>query len=198
MPRRRLEDHPFPPLDTFCLLAALVLFAFTWVDVRYGGHPVMTQTGFQAIAGGGTEGAEIDRSSNLMDDQAAVRDTALEDTGMSVLSLLVLLLILGGLTLAVLRLTIDLELPILPAHLAGGALALLILQMVLGFPVEAFFDGAYGALLNKSAAEFGTDVSSLTSAIQLEARFAPWLWIELLALTVPIAVTIHLAARGGR
>ena len=116
-------------------LAALILFAFPWLDLQCSEKSLATQSGLQVIYGGGSPSEELE----AMGDHNARSEAAnsSESMGLAPLVGLAFIAVIGAVAFSTLSLfrgseRADLFASILPA----AALLLLLAQLMTGFPAK--------------------------------------------------------------
>ncbi len=195
-------------------LLALLLFCLPWVEVRcnsprqefsesIGSKPLVTQSGLQAIYGGGSlhpvleaekkkeerEAARLGRKDAKMAKDARSGD---ENEPMSWAPLflpypvLLLAVVIAGLTLKAPKLRLGLV-----GLLGAAALALLLLQTALGFPLENKVNYAITKGLVESTGRRDSGEALIASMI-LQVRYTGWYWMALLlTLAGPVLVGLE-------
>ena len=180
------------------LLGALVIFFLPWLDMQCNGNSMVTQTGFQAVSGGGTLSEEMKNLANLGGDKSKDSDGEAKDKNpvaalakndrpsQAWLAAGALLLIALALILAVRAVLSANANDLSPiALLATMALGFVALQLLLGFPLEATAKQALAASQNGDAAK-DTPFASLGAAmVRIQVIRQPWIWAELAFLAVP-------------
>lgn len=166
-----------PRINAISLCTALILFLFPWTEVTCNGTVMATQTGFQAVYGG----MSAQGQTTLPDDK-----TDKNDIGMAFFVTLALLAVIGGAAIAVMIVMKKDAPPVKPGLLAATALVLILLQWMLGFPVNK--------ALRK---ETGQETQMLSNEIKVEAKRTGWFYVTLLALLAPAALFVYERRMGG-
>lgn len=169
-------------------LAALILFFLPWIDIRCSEKSLATQTGIQTIYGGGSLSPEMGESAN----ESAKKDK--ESMGYSPLVAIALLAVIGGVVVSFIALRSDEE-----SHrnmvgiLCAGALGLLAVQMMIGFPAKRkLSEGMSEATKEQSHADdpmagVGEGMAA-AMMMNFQVRHLPALYIELIMLGLPTLV----------
>ena len=174
-------------------LAALVLFFLPWIDIQCSQKSFATQTGIQAIYGGGSPSEDMKafvEEQNQKNSAASKKEDAM---GYSPLVALALLAVIGAVAASFVDLRSSGEPRTnLVGILCAAALVLISAQMMIGFPV--------GKSLGKSMAEsskkenpsdpmngFGAGMAS-AMMMNIQIRHLPALYIELVMLGLPTLV----------
>jgi hypothetical protein len=177
-------------------IAALFLFALPWMDIQCSEKSMATQTGFQAIYGGGSASEEM----KAMGDDSKKKGTSTskskspDSMGYSPLIGLALISVVAAAWFSYLALfrgsdRAERYSAILPAI----ALGLVLLQLMMGFPakkkiIEAMSEGASKSQTSKTTDDpFSGLGESMASAMMMNIRVktTPAFYLELLALAIP-------------
>lgn len=174
-------------------LAALILFFLPWIDIQCSGRSMATQTGIQTISGGASP---VQDAEAFERERKIKRSGGAEDDSMGAAPLvgLALLAVIGAVVLAFMRLCSARE---TGNHLVGMlcavALALLALQMMIGFPVKKNLGERMAAQdrterrANEPISELG-DGMAQAMMMQIQIRHLPALYIELIMLGLPTLI----------
>jgi hypothetical protein len=170
-------------------LAALILFFLPWIDIQCSGKSLATQTGIQTIYGGGSPAQDMEAFEKEGRDRRTGRSN---DKSMgSPLVALALLAVIGAVVAAFLAIRSAGESRSnLTGILCAVALALLALQMMIGFPVKKNLnEQVAGQSKTEQRAEgpLGGFGEGMAQAImmQIQIRHLPALYIELILLGLP-------------
>ena len=171
-------------------LAALIIFAFPWVDIQCSEKSMATQSGLQVIYGGGSASEEMEAmGGDSSSDESPSSD---ESVGFAPLVALALIAVVGAVAFAFIAVIrggerADMLASILPAT----ALLLLLIQLMVGFPakkkvIEAMTEGTSEAQAGDD--DFGAAMGeSMAAAMMMNIRvkISPAFYLELLALGIP-------------
>lgn len=154
-------------------LAALIIFAFPWIDIQCSEKSMATQSGFQMIYGGGSASEEMralggDASSNKPADSN-------NSTGFDPLVALALIAVIAAVAFSFIDVfrggeRADMLSSVLPA----AALLLLVIQLMIGFPakkqmIEAMSEGTSETQVDED--EFGAAMGkSMATAMMMNIR----------------------------
>lgn len=173
-------------------IAALLFFALPWLDIQCSEKSMATQTGFQMIYGGGSASDEMKA---LGDDTKTENQSKAPDSmSFSPLIGLALISVVAAVVFSYLALFRSSDVAnryssILPA----AALALILLQLMVGFPaknkiLEGMSEGVAKSKTSQSTADpFSGMGESMAAAMMMNIRVrtTPAFYLELLALAIP-------------
>jgi hypothetical protein len=161
-----------PKLNLISLGIAVILFLLPWTDVSCNAKKVATQSGIQATYGGVTS------------ELGPTDSKEKPDLGGSALLLIALLLVLGGAAIALLIVLKKNVPPINPAILAGVAFLLILLQAMIGFPINKVVNEK-----KASNAQANDEIGRMIGdAAMFSVTRTAWFYLELLALAIPAGV----------
>ncbi len=192
-------------------LAALIIFAFPWVDIKCTGISVATQSGFQVVGGGATASKGMEAMGS--DSSIKKAQSANESLGFAPLVALALIAVIGSVIFGFITVFQGSERSdSLSSGLAAVALLLLLIQLMVGFPakegmieaaakenseVQAGEDDPGGEMQEFGAEmdEFGAEMDQLGAemaesmaaamAANIQVKAATGFYLELLALGIP-------------
>jgi len=168
------------------LCGALVLFFLPWTNVQCSGRLMATQSGVQATYG----------SLSLSEDMQAMVDKNAKKTGpeqskdgigLAILVGLALLAVLAGVVVGAIMVFKGTTLAVQPGVLALGALALLLIQAGVGFPINH----AIAKSRADTAAQKDDMASAIGAAMPFSAERTAWFYIELITLAIPAGIYIN-------
>jgi len=171
-------------------LAALIIFVFPWMDVQCADKTMMTQTGFQVIYGGASVTEEME--SNWPGAPGAAKESTSENSmGVAPLIAIAFLSVIGAVAFSFITFfhgsdKAEWYSSILPAV----ALALLLCQMMIGFPVktkiikEMSQKPPQAASADDPFAALGESMAMGMMA-NIRVKPTPAFYLELLALGIP-------------
>jgi len=175
----------FKKLNLASSLAALIFFAFPWIDIQCSGKSLATQSGFQVIYGGGSPSAELERMGDS--GQSKKSTSSGESMGFAPLVALALIAVIGSIVCAFMAIFRGGErADKLSSGLPAAALLLLVLQLIVGFPVEKEMieSMSKGTTTDQAGSDnFGNSMA--TAMMNIQAKTAPAFYLELLALGIP-------------
>jgi hypothetical protein len=192
-PKPNLFQAMIQKLQIGTTLAALVLFFLPWIDIRCSQQSIATQTGVQAIYGGGSasEGMKAfgDESGGKAPGEA-IKD---ESMGYSILLALALLGVIGAVVVSFTALrTGDERQSNLVGILCAAAFVLISIQMMIGFPVKEELGRSMAeASKNESSGDpMGGLSDGMAGAVmmQIDVKHLPSLYFTLVMLGVPTLV----------
>lgn len=166
-------------------LAALVIFAFPWVDIQCSEKSMATQSGFQVISGGGSVSEEMKAMGG--DSSSSESLNSDESMGFAPLVALALTAVIGAVVfsfIAVFR--GDGRADMLSSVLPAAALLLLLMQLMMGFPAKKQMIDSLSE--SSSEAQVGDDeFGAMTAAMVMNIRVktTPAFYLELIALGIP-------------
>jgi hypothetical protein len=160
------------------LIAASILFLFPWIDMTCNDTTLVTQSGLQATYGGASADSRFDSGS-----QGAQQSSkeAKDDLGMALPVLLALLCTLGAVVACLLTMFKGQDLGSLAEKLALAALALILLQAILGFPLDGVADELRTEMM-KGSGEANELAGALAMSMKLDTSFTFWFYLTLIAL----------------
>ncbi|CAN5456616.1 hypothetical protein BH23VER1_BH23VER1_00320 [soil metagenome] len=170
-------------LNLASLLAALIAFAFPWLELRCSNEPMLTQTGIQILYGGATPAGALAEMVKENPEKADDPDRP-DSAGASILVGIALLATLGALVFGFLALRRNRSGDLLRSGaLAAVALAALLAQLAAGFPLKDQIDQDTGS------STANNPFSRLASAaLRVEVVHRPAFYIELAALGLPVLI----------
>jgi hypothetical protein len=166
-------------LNLGTIFAALVLFLFPWLDIQCSGNNLATQSGLQTVYGGVSLSEQFQGMAN---EQKSDKDSS----SMAIFAGLALVATIIAFVVALGEFRSGLS---VSQSRAGGlcliALALILVQMLLKFPVEQ-------ELLEemKKSGSSGDPFGGMAAAV-FSIRYTPWFWLELVALGIPAAFAVN-------
>ena len=192
-------------------LAALIIFAFPWVDIKCTGISVATQSGFQVVSGGATASKGMEAMGS--DSSVKKAQSADESLGFAPLVALALMVVIGSVIFAFISVFQGSERSDrLSSVMAAVALLLLLIQLMVGFPakkamIEAMAkensevqtgEDETGAEMDETGAEMdelGAEMDELGAemaesmaaamAANIRVKAVTGFYLELLALGIP-------------
>ncbi len=196
------------------VLAALVMFAFPWLDIQCSGKSFATQTGFQVIIGDASPNPQMEAAFADGDEKELSRDESMGDandlttkqlTGDlwdhfwdrgSLLVALALIAIIGAFGFSFIAVFRDSErTERLTSVLSASALLLLLVQLVIGFPVKRLLDEDMSKKSSDSQAGddgFGSEMEEVLGAmVNFQVNKTPVFYLELLALGIPTLLLLR-------
>lgn len=173
-------------INFVALCGAVLLFFLPWTDVRCSGTSIATQSGLQAIYGGASRSNELGGEDGPSRPRPGANgeESPKDDVGVGLIICLAFLLVLGGAAAAGLILFKRMSPPVRPEVLAGGALVLLLFQVMIGFPLDRSVSRA-----RQEAAGKGRDAIGMP--IPIASHRVGWFYMELLLLAVPTALYVN-------
>lgn len=161
-----------------------VLMFLPWVEVSCGGQPLLSQNGYQVVAGTTTVADETD--------PAAIRRERENDETKAAWWLALALLGTAGAGFQGVRMTTDARAARPAFWGALFAAAVLSISLAFGLPAERRVSRARGDLTERARDKEPTDEvgAALASVLQSERR--PGLWLTLSAMWVQVAVAAFL------
>jgi hypothetical protein len=173
-----------PKLNVVSVLAALVFFFLPWVSIECGGSRMGAQNGFQTIVGVGSPSSEAAAKN------APARGGG-RSSGNSYLVAFALIAVISAAAMAWAALLSDREdLSDAVGMLCATALACLVAQAILGFPVKREVMKATRTANDPAAVgagSFGELEKMLSNELagRIEIKMTPWFFLELSALGIP-------------
>lgn len=177
-------------------LAALIIFVFPWIDVQCSEKSMMTQTGFQVIYGGASATEEME-SMSFGEPGAAKKSTSEDSMGIALLVAVALLCIIGALVFSFIAFfrnsgRSEWYSSVLPAV----ALALLLLQIMIGFPAKKKINKEMSPKPSQSASAddpFAALGESMAMAmmVNIRVKMTAAFYLELLALGIPTLLLLN-------
>lgn len=161
-------------INLVTLLAALVLFFFPWIDVQCSGRPMMSQTGIQSVTG------SFSLSKEMKEMVPADEQKAKDGPSRSYLAGFAFIATIAGIALS-LRSFLKNASPLSAGFCGAIALAALLIQMALTFPIEA---EAKQRPENPSPA----DAMDAAFSAQIQVRYFPTFYFEIIALGIPTLI----------
>lgn len=174
-----------PRINFFALLAALALFALPWTEIKCNGRNLATQNGVQTIYGGISLDESLEAASERQPAGERQQSQDRSDrTGFAPLVALAGLVVLAGAGLAFIAMTKHTATVFAPGLLAGIALLLLLVQLVIGFPVNR-------EIAKAIAEQKSSDDPPVAVMMDLRADRTTWFYLELLCLAIPAGFYIN-------
>ncbi len=163
------------------LLGALVVLFLPWIELRCSSEPMLTQTGIQIVYGGGTPvGAFAEMADERADSPADAKRP--DSAGASVLVGAAAFATVLALVFAFVALRHDRPTPLLRSGaLATVALAAILAQLAIGFPVQ-------DQINNHGDPDANPFAKLASAAMKVEVVPRPALYIELAALGLPVLI----------
>ncbi|MDB4265349.1 hypothetical protein N9891_01225 [bacterium] len=160
---------------------ALFLFFVPWLDFQCSGKTMITQSGFQAVYGGGSVDPQFE-SASKKDSEKEKKDGKKKGPGMAYLLGVAFVAIVAGLIVSLFMFRKSAAKSKIASALAALALILIALQMMLGFPMEQE--------ITKSMAEQNDENAGgiFFAQLNLGIVYRPWIYLELAFLACPLAV----------
>jgi len=185
-------------------LAALIIFAFPWVDIKCTGISVATQSGFQVVSGGATASKGMEAMGS--DSSVKKAQSADESLGFAPLVALALIVVIGSVIFAFISVFQGSERSDrLSSVMAAVALLLLLIQLMVGFPAKKAMIEAMakensevqtgedetgaemdelGAEMDELGAEMAESMAAAMAA-NIRVKAVTGFYLELLALGIP-------------
>ena len=178
-------------------LAALIIFAFPWVDIKCTGISVATQSGFQVVSGGATPSKGMEAMGS--DSSIKKAQSADESLGFAPLVALALIVVIGSVIFGFISVFQGSERSDrLSSVLAAVALLLLLIQLMVGFPAKKAMIEAVakensevqagedepGAEMDQLGAEMAESMAAAMAA-NIRVKAVTGFYLELLALGIP-------------
>ena len=185
-------------------LAALIIFAFPWVDIKCTGISVATQSGFQVVSGGATASKGMEAMGS--DSSVKKAQSADESLGFAPLVALALIVVIGSVIFAFISVFQGSERSDrLSSVMAAVALLLLLIQLMVGFPAKKAMIAAMakensevqtgedetgaemdelGAEMDELGAEMAESMAAAMAA-NIRVKAVTGFYLELLALGIP-------------
>ncbi len=173
-------------------LAALVLFAFPWVDIQCSEKSMATQTGLQVIYGSGSPTEEM---KDAGEESGPGSD---ESMGFAPLVALALVAVVGAVAFSAVSLfSGGTRAGMLASVLPAVALVLLLVQLMIGFPVKRQIIESMSEAPGESevsddgfGAAMGESIAAAMMA-QFRVRVTPAFDLELVALGFPTLLLVN-------
>ena len=196
------------------VLAALVMFAFPWLDIQCSGKSLATQTGFQVIIGDGSPDPQLEALASDEDKKELSRDESIGDANDlttkqligdlwdhfwdrgSLLVALALIAIIGAFGFSFIAVFRDSErTERLTSVLSASALLLLLVQLLIGFPVKRNLEEHLSKNSSDSQTDdggFGSEMGEVLGAmVNIQVNKTPAFYLELLALGIPTLLLLR-------
>lgn len=180
-------------------LAALIIFAFPWVEMQCSGRVMVTQSGFQVIHGDGSVSEEMEAMEG--DPSSTESGSGEKSLGSAPLVALALIAVIGAVVFAFIALFRGSErADMLSSVLPAAALLLLVIQLMVGFPAKKNLmkNMSEGTSEEQGGGnEFGTamdeSMAATTAAMMMNIRVkaTPAFYLELLALGIPTLLLVN-------
>jgi hypothetical protein len=179
-------------------LAALIIFAFPWVEMQCSERVMVTQSGFQVIHGDGSVSEEME----AMEGDSSSKESVSSDKslGFAPLVALALIAVIGALVFSFIAVFRGSErADMLSSVLPAAALLLLVTQLMVGFPAKKNLMKTMSEGTSEEQAggnEFGTAMDesmAATAAMMMNIRVkaTPAFYLELLALGIPTLLLVN-------
>lgn len=166
------------------LLAALFLFFLPWIDFQCSGKTVITQSGMQSIYSGGTLDKQLEALGEDNDNSSDKKDE--NSPAPAILIAVALILLLIALYLAYKQMKNESEDSSKVILFSTGCLLCIVVQMLLGFPMENLLNEQL-ADKPESSSPFGESANLLTT-MQISVEYRNALYLTLIALAVPFGL----------
>jgi len=176
-------------------LAALFLFFLPWIDIQCSGTSIATQTGIQAIYGGGSPSDEM---KGFNEEKVQMQNKAKQDDSLG-FSPLVALAFLAVVAAVIVSFRALRERDDSQTNLAGifcaSALVLITAQMMSGFPVKknlgkSLAEESKAQTSGNPRDDFGSGMAE-AMMLQIQVRHRPALYLELIILGLPALVVAN-------
>jgi len=159
-------------------IAALILFALPWIDVRCSDQSMFTQSGFQTIYGG----ASLSEGMKGLANDGASDSDEVESLGAAPLVALALLAVIGAAAFSAVALFRGGESArMLSTSLPAVALGLLLLQLMVGFPAKKTITSQ----MSEGQSEMDRAAAMM---MNIQVKTLPAFYFQLLLLAVPTAM----------
>lgn len=159
---------------------ALLLFLFPWVDMQCSGRTLITQSGLQTVYGG----ASISEELESMGGQKEIdKEEDKEGAGIAFFTAIALLATIGAVILFAKEVTNPAALGKTGTILATAAFVALLLQMLIGFPLER----SIAESMEADSSEDAQMAAAMGMAIQVKYRATIFFVLALLAVPGLIA-----------
>jgi hypothetical protein len=174
-------------------LAALVLFCLPWIDIQCSNKSLATQTGIQTIYGGGSPAPEMEAFAKEQGKDKTRGKQGDDSMGYSPLVALALLAVIGAVAASFMAIRSD-DGPRgnTAGILCAVALALLAVQMMVGFPAKKSIGKSMAESSEKEnrgrptgEPDFGLATAMM---MDIQVRYLPALYIELIMLGLPALI----------
>ena len=188
-------------LNIVSTLAALVLFLFPWLDIQCSAKSFATQSGIQTVYGGASPAKDLKEFSDSRSSSSGGgikididKERQKESMDPSYLAGIALLAVIGAVVLAF-RNFISGRKPEAVGILCAVALIALVVQMMAEFPVrsglaEAMAQDTGSTRSNDSFEQVGNEMAKVF-LLQIQVRYLPAFYLELLALGIPTLVFVN-------
>jgi hypothetical protein len=164
--------HYLPKINVVTLCLAILVFFVPWTVVRCNGNDFATQTGIQTIYGGFSLKGDFE-ALNKPD-----ANESKDEPGMAPIVAVSFLATIAALGLAIAAMVGRTNLASASTALATIALVLILLQAVLGFPMNNAIVEA-----NRKTPE---QDRALNAMVRVSADRTPWYYLELALLAIPL------------
>ncbi len=178
--------HPLlqliPKINFGILIGALLLFLLPWTSVQCNGREIASQSGVQSVYGGISMSGELE---GLGKGETSPMQNKKGGTGAAVIVAVALLFVFVALVVTSLIVFNNLKPSIDPGMISALALGLLLLQAVIGFPVD------------KSVSEDQQQAPASAQGMpkELEMKMTssrtPWFYFEVIFLMVPTGLFVY-------
>jgi len=174
-------------------LAALVLFCLPWIDIQCSNKSLATQTGIQTIYGGGTPAPELETFAKEQGKDKTRGKPGDDSVGYSPLVALALLAVIGAVAASFMAIrSDDGQRGNTAGILCAVALALLVVQMMVGFPAKKNIGKSMAESSERGnrghptgEPDFGLATAMM---MDIQVRYLPALYIELIMLGLPALI----------
>jgi len=178
-------------LNIVSTLAALALFLFPWLDIQCSAKSFATQSGIQTVYGGASAAKELPSSSEGQIKIDVDKKHQKESIDPSFLAGIALLAVTGAVVLAFRNFILGKKSDAV-GILCAVALIALVIQMLAEFPVrsglaEAMAQDSGSTRPNDSFENAGNEMAKMF-LVQIQVRYLPAFYLELLALGIPTLV----------
>lgn len=174
-------------------LAALILFVFPWLDIQCSERSLVTQSGVEVIYGGGSPSEELEQKGGKVKTKRNGSEDSIRFAplvGFALLLVLVAALItlkdtIGGKSLG----------DTLALVLQALALGVLLVQLLVGFPIERYFSSEREKYSEETqamadgGAKFTRSVAAGMMNVRVERTTA--LYLELVVLGIPTLILLN-------
>lgn len=192
------------------LFGALILFALPWTNVQCSGRNIAEQSGIQAVYGGMSLAPELKQMGEMSKEDGPDKT----DMGMAYGLGIAALMVVAGTVLAGITLVSNKPPKVDPGLIAMSALILIVIQSVMGLPVDQSVAKSREEMTQKSKQVEMTNPDGTTAPapnpemanamaesmgkamgamMQIRTKRTPWFYMELLLLAIPTCMIINQA-----
>ena len=180
-------------------LAALIIFAFPWVEMQCSERVMVTQSGFQVIHGDGSVSEEME----AMEGDSSSKESVSSDKslGFAPLVALALIAVIGALVFSFIAVFRGSErADMLSSVLPAAALLLLVIQLMVGFPAkknlmknmsEGTSEEQGGGNEFETAMDESMAATTAAMMMNIRVKATPAFYLELLALGIPTLLLVN-------